>query len=245
MMLSLGQQIRARRLSLGLTLESLAQRAQCTKGYLSAIETGRRKRPPSLDLLSRIESALELDASDLTRQAVEESLPPEARHTLDQLERRAHDAAQLATIVIRGITPAAAEHAIQLAQSLLENASAPSAVIPLPRQGAPPELLSLPVDVPEDAFAIRIDDDSMAPVYRPDDIVIVAPDNAPPPAADCLVVFSDDARLFRRCFPSDDRRLRLQPLNHFYPPAVPARADIATLAPALYHIRKTLPADSP
>ncbi len=244
-MQSLGRHIRARRQSMGLTLDALAQRAGCTKGYLSAIETGRRPRPPSRALLARIESALELDAAVLTRRAAIEAIPPEARAAVRALERRSRDAARLAALVLQAAPAAPAR---RLARRLLEDAPPRPAPIPLasPAPGAPDDYITAPIDVPEDAFAITIEDDAMRPLYNPADIVIVAPASSVPPAADCLVSLTSAATLFRRIYPgAADDTLRLQPLNHVFPPDTLAAARVSAIARALYHIRRTPPPDSP
>ncbi|MCA9293781.1 MAG: helix-turn-helix transcriptional regulator [Phycisphaerales bacterium] len=54
----IGQLIRARRAEQRLTLRALAERARCTPGYLSQIETGKTPRLPSHALLTRLERAL-------------------------------------------------------------------------------------------------------------------------------------------------------------------------------------------
>jgi transcriptional regulator with XRE-family HTH domain len=100
-MRGIGTQIRAHRRSLGLTLEALATRAGCTKGYLSSIETGRRRRPPSASLLRRLESALGLERGALLTEGWWVSTPEEVREALRGLERRTRAAAQLAELVLR------------------------------------------------------------------------------------------------------------------------------------------------
>jgi len=233
---------------MGLTLDALAQRAGCTKGYLSAIETGRRQRPPSLALLTRIESALELDAAVLTRRAAIEAIPNEARAVLRALERRSRDAARLAALVLQPAPrAAAAQEQRRIARRLIEDTPPQPSPIPLAAAapGALDDYITAPIDVPESAFAITIEDDAMQPLYNPDDIVIVAPATAAPPAADCLVTLSSAATLFRRIYPADAGALRLQPLNLAFAPDTIALNRVSALARALFHIRRTPSPDSP
>ena len=57
---------------------------------------------------------------------------------------------------------AGADRARRLASRLLEDAPSRAAVIPLIREGDPPLHLSLPLDLPSDAFAVSVDDDAIA-----------------------------------------------------------------------------------
>ncbi len=83
-----------------MTLEALADRAGCTKGYLSSIETGKRGRPPSEGLLARLEVALGLDDGVLVERGRWESTPAEVRGLVLGLEERVEDGARLAAMVV-------------------------------------------------------------------------------------------------------------------------------------------------
>lgn len=90
----LGQTIRARRKARALTLEQLAQRAGCTKGHLSIIETG--KRAPSPPLLQRIEHALGITDGALQRATLWQSTPEPVRQQVAELHRENRSARALA-----------------------------------------------------------------------------------------------------------------------------------------------------
>lgn len=78
----LGVLVRARRLSLGLSLAALAERVGCAKSYLSQIETGVRENPPRDELLSRIESALGFPAGRLSGAAAWQRTPEDVRRAI-------------------------------------------------------------------------------------------------------------------------------------------------------------------
>ena len=58
-----GDRVRAHRHRLGLSQESLATNAAINRTYMASLEAGRRN--PSLDMMSRLAVALEVDLADL------------------------------------------------------------------------------------------------------------------------------------------------------------------------------------
>jgi transcriptional regulator with XRE-family HTH domain len=62
---ALGDRVREFRHGMGLSQEQLAYKAGINRTYIASVETGRRN--PSLDLIVRLASALEVDAADLVR----------------------------------------------------------------------------------------------------------------------------------------------------------------------------------
>jgi len=74
-----GRIIRERRLALGLSLGALAERADIAKGYLSEIENGVRKRPPSKDVLHRLERVLNFEHNEMVRIADWVQVPSDVR----------------------------------------------------------------------------------------------------------------------------------------------------------------------
>lgn len=100
-MLSLAQSIRHRRRELGLTLQQLADRADCTKGYLSSIENDRRPGTPSHALLQRLESALQLPPDTLTLAGGWQATPALVRQRVRTLEEQSRAARQLADLLKR------------------------------------------------------------------------------------------------------------------------------------------------
>ena len=85
----LGMMIRDRRLELGLSLGALAEHANIAKGYLSEIETGTRKRPPSDDVLRRIEDVLGFKPQELAQIAAWNSVPSDVRTEVVEHRRAA------------------------------------------------------------------------------------------------------------------------------------------------------------
>lgn len=96
-----GELIRARRRELGLTLGELAVRAACAKGYLSQIENNRRRRPPSAEMLGRLERALALGENDLVRYRRWADTPAEVRDRVRRLERLDERDRRLAQLLAR------------------------------------------------------------------------------------------------------------------------------------------------
>ncbi len=87
----LGQRLREARHRAGLTLQQLAERTGCTKGYLSQIENGRRDTAPSRALLERFESALAIPPGSLTALADWLATPEPVKR---QVERMRHSQSQ-------------------------------------------------------------------------------------------------------------------------------------------------------
>lgn len=94
----LGGIIRRQRRRLGWSLAELAERAGCTKSYLSAIETG-RKGPPTRVIIDRLESALLLDRGELLGHAQWDQTPADIRADLQSLRRRDQHARMLAKLL--------------------------------------------------------------------------------------------------------------------------------------------------
>ncbi|MBL8763452.1 MAG: helix-turn-helix domain-containing protein [Phycisphaerae bacterium] len=97
--LALGVVIRHERERAGLSLSDLARRALCTKSYLSAIETGKRERPPRDAIVRRLESALGLAAGSLMASARWQATPGEIKREMVSLAARVRAARELATLV--------------------------------------------------------------------------------------------------------------------------------------------------
>ena len=64
-----GEELRARRLSIGLSQEALAERAELHRNYVSLLERGLRS--PSLGVLFQLAGALSASPSDLVRETEE------------------------------------------------------------------------------------------------------------------------------------------------------------------------------
>lgn len=79
----LGRRIRSLRQARGLTQQQLGERADLNYKYLGAVERGEEN--PSLLVLERIATALEVELLDLFRFAHEETNPKALRKSLDRL----------------------------------------------------------------------------------------------------------------------------------------------------------------
>lgn len=84
---SWGGRLRKLRQERGLTLEELATRAGCTKGYLSGIENSKRD-VPSDDIVWMLEKALGLGEGELARAAGWEKTPEHVRREVMKLAAR-------------------------------------------------------------------------------------------------------------------------------------------------------------
>jgi repressor LexA len=96
---TIGSILRQWRIARGLSLEALAERAGCAKSYLSEIENERRPAPPSVEVLGRIESALNLTEGTLVEMAVWERTPGQVRRRVEELETRERVVSQLVDLV--------------------------------------------------------------------------------------------------------------------------------------------------
>ena len=84
--MSLGQIIRKKREQLHLTLDEVSNRIGFSKPYLSTIETGKVKNPPSDELLTKLEKILEFDSGLLLHIAHIEGLPADVRQEYESAE---------------------------------------------------------------------------------------------------------------------------------------------------------------
>jgi transcriptional regulator with XRE-family HTH domain len=98
--------MRERRRQLGLTLHAVAERAGCTKSYLSSLENDDRARRPSDDLLGRLESALRLSPGSLVHLAHWHSAPVSVRAEVAKLAEQQRAARQLVDALRRAGNPA-------------------------------------------------------------------------------------------------------------------------------------------
>jgi repressor LexA len=96
-----GRVVRERRLELGLSLATVAERVSCARSYLSAIETGRRPAP-SEEVLGRLELALSLESGTLRRHAEWSRTPPEIRADLARMRAKLSASNQLAALLASG-----------------------------------------------------------------------------------------------------------------------------------------------
>lgn len=95
-MQTVGQIIRERREQRGLTLAVLAQAIGATKGYLSMIENHRVPNPPSIQLLTELERALDISEGELLRAAAWQNTPAPVKERYEQAVDAAQQGMELA-----------------------------------------------------------------------------------------------------------------------------------------------------
>jgi len=91
-----------------------------------------------------------------------------------------------------------------------------------------------------DAFAARVVGESMLPEYREGDIVVYSPGADVEDGCDCFVRLEPDHETtFKRVyFEQEGAKVRLQPLNPKFPPAVHAREQVAGLYRAVWRLAR-------
>lgn len=239
--MSLGQIIRKKREQLNLTLDEVGSRTGFSKPYLSTIETGKVKNPPSDELLRKLERTLEFDPGLLLHIAHMESLPSDIRQKYESAEAENQKWRQLIKNLMQAKGDTAQFDSL-LGQSELDTESqvpplAAGRQVPVINKveaGYPADFndLDYPVGIADDyvrcpdlhdpnAFAVRVVGDSMEPRFREGDIVIFSPAAEVQNGDDCFVRFSmPHETTFKRVFFEPDNKVRLQPRNDKYPPII-------------------------
>ncbi len=227
---TLGDIVRDRRRALELTLQGLAERVGCTKGYLSTIENGRAL--PAPELREAIGEALSLEAGALARAAAWQTTPPGVRHEVARLRRQQAIGRELAELIASaGERPGRSLDDLHRTGRLRElvdrlagddrGASVVEVALPVEvplinsvQAGYPTEFTDLgyPARVADeyvrspdihdpDAFAARVVGDSMAPEYVEGDIVVFSPARDARPGDDCFARLGpDDETTFKRVY---------------------------------------------
>ncbi len=239
--MSLGQIIRKKREQLNLTLDEVSSRVGFSKPYLSTIETGKVKNPPSDELLTKLEKTLEFESGLLLRIAHIEGLPSDIRQEYESAEAENEKLRQFIKNLVRQKTDIAQLDAF-LAESKLDieqagPALAAGRLVPVINKvaaGYPSDFndLDYPVGIADDyvrcpdlhdpnAFAVRVVGDSMEPKFRQGDIVIFSPAAEVHNGDDCFVRFAmPHETAFKRVFFEPDNKVRLQPRNEKYSPII-------------------------
>ena len=111
--------------------------------------------------------------------------------------------------------------------------------------GIADEYLSAPPELSDpNAFALRVDGDSMAPKYHEGDIVVFSPAASVSSGDDCFVRFAvtggpaDGEMTFKRVFYDAEGEVRLQPINERYAPTVVKPSEIAGIFRAVARYEK-------
>lgn len=265
-MLSLGEKLRKARLNKGLSLDDLARSSQISKPYLSLIETGRVVNPPSDEKLTRLENLLDFSPGELVSQAHLHRTPKDIRALLSALMNRSATSDNLHASQNDFVPPGGNLDLAYLKGALHQLADRGSSdvepirlrqvpVINRVAAGYPTDFTDLDyprghadafVGCPDlsdpDAFAARVQGDSMCPRYAPGDIIIFSPAALTRDGDDCFVRFEDGQTTFKRVYfqKSDEDPLdsptwiRLQPLNDKYPHRVVHRDEVTGLYRAMF-----------
>lgn len=237
----LGETIRKKRKQLGLTLDELSKRVGFSKPYISTIETGKAKYPPSDGLLLELEKALKFDKNYLVQIAHIESMPVDVRK---QFQAAQNENQKLKEIVRQIINQKSQDSKIQdilktveITLKSNENQPAKRDLIPIINKvaaGYPQDFndLDYPVGIADDyiqcpnindpnAFAVRVIGDSMEPKYRQDDIVVFSPRVEVHNGDDCFIRFKNPHETtFKRVYFEPQDKIRLQPRNDKYSPII-------------------------
>ena len=259
--MALGDIIRKRREELKLTQDEVSAMVEISKPYLSNIETGRAKNPPTDGVLRALERRLKFETGELTAVANRVRTPVDVRQEHEQLEAEIEKLRS----VIKGLAPAVGKKKVggvdldALVKQIQDKSNVktltPGRAIPIINKiaaGYPHHFTDLdyPPSVADDyircpdihdrqAFATRVVGDSMMPAYREGDVVVFSPNTAPQAGDDCFVRFSDDGgTTFKRYYQDDDKTIRLQPLNDKYPAMTYPVEQINGLWPAAYRIER-------
>ena len=258
--MSLGEIIRRRREEVGLTQDQVAGQAGISKPYLSNIETGKAKNPPTDAVLGALERALKFDDFALRKLAHLARTPMDVRQEHELLEAEVHKLRGVIRELISG--PRKASGALDLdamtktleRQSNIKGISAGVAVPIINKVAAgyphhftdldyPPSVADEYIRCPDlhdpQAFAAHVVGDSMEPVYHEGDIVIFSPNTPARDADDCFVRFEGDGgTTFKRLYQDNEQTVRLQPLNNRYPAEIYPRERINGLWPAAFKIER-------
>jgi SOS-response transcriptional repressor LexA len=240
--MTFGQVIRQKRKELKLTLDEVAARTGFSKPYLSTIETGRVKNPPSDELIGKLEKVLRFKSGSLLYLAHREKVPADVRRELEALRAQNRKYRTLIqNILNRKQTIAELSKIVRREDNLQEPERTPGNWIPVINKvaaGYPQDFddLGYPVGIADDyvlapdlhdqnAFALRVVGDSMEPQFRQGDIVIFSPAAPVVNGSDCLVRLQNPYETtFKRVFFDSKNQIRLQPRNEQYPPQI-VRAD--------------------
>ena len=237
--MSLGQIIRKKREQLNLTLDEVGSKTGFSKPYLSTIETGKVKNPPSDELLERLEKLLQFERGLLLHIAHMEKIPTDIRQGYESAEAenqrwryfiknlfdKKEEPEELSSLLAQNKLDAGKNSSPRTASCLVP-------VINKVAAGYPADFddMDYPVGIADDyvrypdlldpnAFAVRVVGDSMMPKYNQGDIVIFSPAANVHSGDDCFIRFiMPHETAFKRVFFENDNQIRLQPRNEKYPP---------------------------
>ncbi|MCU0917212.1 MAG: XRE family transcriptional regulator [Planctomycetes bacterium] len=239
--MSLGQIIRNKREQLDLTLDEVSNRVGYSKPYLSTIETGKVKNPPSDELLTRLERVLQFDSGLLLHFAHMERMPSDIRGAYESREAENQKLWQfIRRLKDKGTDTKELDALLSETKGKKKEVKptlAAGRLVPIINKvaaGYPTDFndLDYPVGIADDyvrcpdlhdpnAFAVRVVGDSMEPRFYEGDIVIFSPAVEVRNGDDCFVRFTmPHETTFKRVFFEKDNKFRLQPRNERYSPTL-------------------------
>ena len=248
--MDIGKIIRKRRSELGLTQDQVAERVGISKPYLSSIETGRVKNPPTDGVLEALEEALGFEPGDLLRIGHLVRTPPDIVREFEEQTAQLQHLRSVVRKLMKGqptdSTGIDIEHAFHLPTGsvvpVINSVAAgyPGQFTDLDYPpGVADEYIRCPGVSDPQAFAARVVGDSMEPIYHEGDIVVFSPNTPPRAGDDCFARFADgEGTTFKRFYQDDPREIRLQPLNSAYPAATYPCEQLTGLWPAVYRIEQ-------
>jgi repressor LexA len=237
--MSLGQIIRKRRHELNVTLDEVSAKTGFSKPYLSTIETGKVKNPPSDNLLRKLEEVLQFSAGTLRHIANLDRMPADVRQLFEAYEAENERWRKLVQSLIDKKSSKDEIDELILKSELQADSSGaavkPGRLIPVINRvaaGYPVDFddLQYPAGFADDyvrcpdiddpqAFAVRVIGDSMSPKFIQGDIVIFSPAAEVRSGDDCFIRLSmPHETTFKRVFFEQQDKVRLQPRNENYPP---------------------------
>jgi len=226
---------------LNLTLDEVSSSIGFSKPYLSTIETGKVKNPPSDQMLMKLEKVLSFEQGLLLHIAHMERLPTDIRQDYESAEAENQKWRQIIKKLVHGNSDAnkldnlLAETELDVdAGGLSVAAGRLVPVINKVAAGYPRDFndLDYPVGIADDyvrcpdlhdpnAFAVRVVGDSMEPKFNEGDIVIFSPAAEVHNGNDCFVRFATPHETtFKRVFFEQKNKVRLQPRNEKYSPVI-------------------------
>ncbi|MHC4220846.1 MAG: XRE family transcriptional regulator [Planctomycetota bacterium] len=239
--MSLGQIIRKKREQLKLTLDEVSSKVGFSKPYLSTIETGKVKNPPSDKLLTKLEKTLKFERGLLLHIAHMERVPSDIQQKYESVEAENQKWRQfIRNLIDKKPGPKKLEAVLTEGELIIDkdiSSLAAGRMVPIINKvsaGYPADFndLDYPVGIADDyvrcpdlhdpnAFAVRVVGDSMEPKFKQGDIIVFSPAAQVHNGDDCFVRFTmPHETTFKRVFFEPDKKIRLQPRNEKYSPTI-------------------------
>jgi phage repressor protein C with HTH and peptisase S24 domain len=239
--MSLGQIIRKRRHELNITLDEVSAKTGFSKPYLSTIETGKVRNPPSDSLLRKLEEVLEFSAGTLRHIANLDRMPADVRQRFEAYEAENQRWRKLVkNLIDKKSSKGEIDELLSKSDLQIDSGSSaikPGRLIPVINRvaaGYPVDFddLEYPAGFADDyvrcpdiddphAFAVRVIGDSMEPKFVQGDIVIFSPAAEVRSGDDCFIRLSTPHETtFKKVFFEPQNKVRLQPRNENYAPLI-------------------------